>query len=148
MRTYSVSYRLSQGLICLFLIVLTGMSVTFAQGNPTPIIIGENVIGVLSAESPNAHYVATTSGGETVAVQVLALSGGLIPRFQVYNPDGVAILDQGNVSGVITLTNTVSFTAPGAYVIAIQGENGTTGQFVLSLQSGTPPPAVELPRSS
>jgi uncharacterized protein YraI len=134
-------------LICLFLLVLTGISVTFAQGDATPIAIGENAIGMVSAEAMSIRYAVTAGGGETAAIQVLSLSGGLIPRFQVYNPDGIAIVDQGNVSGAMTLANTVSFTAPGVYVIAIQGENGTTGQFVLSLQAGTPLPAVELTRS-
>lgn len=147
MRTRSVSFRVSQGLICLFLLLLTGITVTFAQSVPTPIAIGENAIGVLSPESPGARYAVNVAGGETAILQVLTLSGGLIPRFQVYNPDGVAIIDQGNVSGAITLTATVSFTAPGVYTIAVQGENGTTGQFVLSLQPGAPPPAVELSRS-
>ncbi len=147
MRIYSVSFRRSLGLICLFLLVLTGMSITFAQGEPIPIAIGENAVGTLSAEALGAQYAVTSFGGETVTIQVLSLSGGLIPRFQVYNPDGAAILDQGNVSGAITLTSTVSFTTPGVYTIAIQGENSTTGQFVLSLQQGVPPPGVDLTRN-
>ena len=35
---------------------------------------------------------------------------------------------------------------PGVYIIAIQGENSTTGQFVLSLQQGAPPPTIDLTR--
>src|SRR4051812_17727492 len=132
--------------ICLCLVTLS-FGLALAQAG-VPIAVGQNASGVLTSEVSGTEYTVTSSGSESVTIQVLSLSGGLIPRFQVHNPDGVTILDQGNVSGALTLTSTVSFTTPGVYTIAIQGENGTTGQFVLSLQAGTPPPqAIDLPRN-
>ncbi len=146
MRNHGVCFRVLLSLACLFLLLVTSMTAAFAQASPIPIAIGENAVGTLTAESPNASYAVTSSLGDSVTFQVLSISGGLLPRFQVYNPNGVAITDQGNVSGATSLTNRIDFTMPGVYIIAIQGENSTTGQFVLSVQQGAPPPTINLTR--
>ena len=106
MRNHGVCFRVLLSFACLFLLLVTSMSAAFAQSDAIPIAIGQNVIGTLTAESPNASYAVTSSLGKSVTFQVLSISGGLLPRFQVYNPNGVAITDQGNVSGATSLTNT------------------------------------------
>lgn len=130
--------------MCLIVCLLLGaFSLASAQSGAVPIAVGQNAPGELNSEVSGNEYALTSTGGETVNIQVLALSGGLIPRFQVYNPSGVAILDMGNPGGSNILSGSATLADAGTYVIAVQGENGTTGQFVLSLQPGTPPPPAE-----
>ncbi len=146
MRNHGVCFRLLLSLACLFLLLVTSMSAAFAQSDAIPITVGENAVGTLTAESPSASYAVTSSLGESVTFQVLSISGGLLPRFQVDNPNGVAITEQANLSGATALSNRIDFAMPGVYIITIKGENNTTGQFVLSLQQGAPPRTINLMR--
>jgi len=137
------AYRISRFgiiLISFFLFALTA----FAQ-NATPLQLGQNAIGELTANAPTASFAFTASGGESVAVQVLALSPGFIPRFHVLNPSGVEILASPNPNALSSLTAAASLPDAGTYTVEVSGENGTLGQFVLSLQAGAPlPEAIEL----
>ncbi len=137
----SVKRVLLAALIGLCLIMLA--SPILAQGGA--IQIGQNATGTLSAAAVTAQFTVTAQGGETAAIQVLALSQGFVPSFSVANPAGVQILNVANADGKATLSGNVSFSDPGAYTITIAGVNGSTGQFVLSLQAGAPlPPPVAL----
>ena len=129
-------------LVCLSLLLC---GTALAQGEATPIAIGENDFGELTAEVSIAQYSVTATGGETARIQVLALSEGFVPRFRLVNPAGVEILTVPNPDGLNMLTSSASFADAGAYLIEIQSENNTVGQFALSLQPGAAlPEAVEL----
>lgn len=109
----------------------------FAQGGGT-VQVGQNVTGTLTAEAPTAQFTFTAAGGESVVMQVLAISTNFTPRFQVLNPAGVEILVVPNPGGQSILTENVSFSEAGVYTIVVSGEGASTGQFVLSLQAGAP----------
>jgi hypothetical protein len=111
-----------------------------AQGSAVPIQFNQNTIGELSATNSAASYSLTASGGETAVVQVLAVSPGLIPRFRILNAAGIEILNVANPQGLASVSSSAAFADVGAYIIEVSGENGSLGQFVLSLQPGTPPP--------
>lgn len=111
----------------------------FAQA--TPIRVGENATGTLSAEAPTAQFAFTAAGGESAAIQLLGLTPGFAPRLQVLNTADVEILALPNPTAQSILTGNVSFSDAGVYTIVVSGENGSVGQFVLSLQPGTPLPA-------
>jgi hypothetical protein len=135
--------RISHFFVWLSLLLLGG--VALAQGEATPIAIGENSFGELTAEANVARYSVTATGGEAARIQVLALSEGFVPRFRLVNPAGVEILSVPNPDGLNILTGNASFPDAGVYLIKIEGENNTIGQFTLSLQPGaTLPEAVEL----
>ncbi len=125
---------------CLFAVC----GVVFAQGG-TPIQIGQNATGALPAGG-NAQFTLSANGGETATIQVLALSAGFAPRFRIVNPSGVEILNIANPNTQATVSSSASFNDAGTYTIEISGENGSGGQFVLSLVPGTPlPQPVALP---
>ncbi|MBI1257088.1 MAG: SH3 domain-containing protein [Chloroflexi bacterium] len=123
--------------LCLLLAV--GSSV-FAQGGGTPIQIGQNATGSVTAEANSASFALTVNAGDTALIQVLAISAGYAPNFRVVNAAGVEILNVANPEGKATLIGNASFNDAGVYTIVVGGENGSTGQFVLSLQAGTPLP--------
>lgn len=138
-----IMLRLSLG--CVWMCLLIIGSAVLAQSDATPISIGQNAFGELTAEANTARYSVTAAGGETATIQVLALSAGFVPRFRVVNPAGVEILVVSNPAGLNSLTGNASFPDAGDYRIEIAGENGTLGQFALSLQTGgSLPEAVEL----
>lgn len=133
--------RYCAGLVLLCLLALGGA--VFAQGG-TPIQIGQNATGALTAEAIIAQYNLTAAGGETAIIQVLSLTTGFAPRFSVLNPQGIEIVSVENAGGKATVTGNVTFNDAGVYSILVAGENGGTGQFVLSLQPGAPPPEPTL----
>ncbi|MEO8397757.1 MAG: hypothetical protein ABI700_32480, partial [Chloroflexota bacterium] len=110
------------------------------QAELQPIQTGQNAIGELTVENGAASYFLTVSGGETVALQVFALSPGFAPRLRVLNSADVEILVLANPASLISLSASVSFPDAGGYTIEVTGENGTLGQFLLSLQPGVPLP--------
>ncbi|MEO8393616.1 MAG: SH3 domain-containing protein [Chloroflexota bacterium] len=124
---------------CLCLLAL--ISPGFAQGGSAPIQIGQNATGTLTSDAPTAQFALTVNGGETVLIQVLAISQGFAPNFQVLNPAGIEILRVSNPDAKPILTGNAALNAAGVYTIVIGGENGSTGQFVLSLQEGVALPA-------
>lgn len=130
--------RMVMALISLCLVALA-YGAASAQDS-TPIQFDQNTIGELSAESSAARYALTVSGGETATVQVLAISPGFVPRFRILNPAGVEILTVANPKGLASAGSSAAFADAGTYTIVVEGENGTLGQFVLSLQPGVPQP--------
>ncbi|MEO8393617.1 MAG: SH3 domain-containing protein [Chloroflexota bacterium] len=136
---------LSAGLIwvCLLAVLAVG-GAAFAQGT-VPIQIGQNATGTLTTEAPSAQYALTSNGGETVMIQALAISQGFAPNFHVLNPAGIEILTVSNPDAKPILTGNAALNGAGTYTIVVGGENGSTGQFVLSLQAGAPlPPPTAL----
>ncbi len=136
--------RLSAIFVWLCLLVVSGPALAQA---PTPIQIGQNAAGQLTAEVGAAQFTLASTGGETATIQVLGF-GGFVPRFRVLNPAGIEILTVPNPGGQPTLTASAAFADAGSYTLEVQGENGSVGQFALSLQPGAPlPAAVELAAS-
>ncbi len=131
-------FRVSGLLLCLLFGLALVASPSFAQG--VPIQIGQNTIGTLSAEVSTAQYSLTATGGETVMIQVLTLSSGAAPSFRVLNPAGIEVLSLSNPEAKASLTGTITFHDPGVYTVVVAATNGSSGQFVLSLQLGAPQP--------
>lgn|GEM_PF-3305340 len=131
--------------LAVWLCLLSVSGIAFAQSDATPIQIGQNAFGELTAEANSARYALTAAGSESATIQVLALSPNFAPRFRIINPAGVEILVVANPDGLNALTGSASLPDAGEYIIEITGENGTVGQFVLSLQPGASlPEPVEL----
>ncbi len=127
--------------LCLLVLISPG----FAQGGTAPIQIGQNATGTLTAEAPSAQYALTSSGREAVLIQALAISQGFAPNFRVLNPAGIEILTVSNPDAQAILTGNAALNDAGVYTIIVGGENGSVGQFVLSLQVGvalSPPIAL------
>lgn len=124
------------GVLCLLILALPVLA---QDGLPQPVNPSGNTIGEVAAGVP-ARFVVASSGNESAQIQVFGIGLGLLPRFRVLDATGTVILEVANPTLANTVGGTAFFTNTGAYVIEVSGEQGTTGQFMLSLQPGAPPP--------
>jgi uncharacterized protein YraI len=115
-------------------------SLTIVQAQQTPIALGENQVAQVSAGVPQ-EFVFTATAGQTVTIQALAITPGLVPAFAVFQQDAVMIgsfdnpFEQSNVSGVVT------FLQSGAHTITVYTTNGVQGEILVTVtEGGTPPP--------
>src|SRR5687767_4211788 len=99
----------------------------------TPIQIGQNASGEVTAEAPTVRFSLNANAGETATIQVLGLTPGFPPRFRVLNPSAVEILSVPNPTRLSTVVGSASFAVAGTYTIEVEGADTTTGQFVLSV---------------
>ncbi|MFN8561905.1 MAG: SH3 domain-containing protein [Anaerolineae bacterium] len=130
-------------LICLFLI---GAIVVSAQTAPTPITIGENQIGTITDTTEGVQFSLSAAAPTSVEIQVLAISPGFAPMFRILDPTGIVVLDATGSSTQTIATGVPNLSSPGSYTIEVSSANGTPGQFLISVQPGTPlappPPLV------
>lgn len=119
------------------------LGITPVSGQATPVNVGENKTGEVSAGTPVAEFTLSVSTLQTARVQVLALTPGFAPFFTVIDAtNGVPVLNVG-VEGEATIIQGDVVLAGGVtYIIQVQSANGVFGQFVLSIQPG---PAVQPP---
>lgn len=122
-------------IIALSLLLLTGIA---AAQEPISITVGENQVGTFADASTTIRYRISSATPLSILVQVLAISQGLAPTFQVLDPGGVVVVDAGNPGTQTTAQSAVNLASPGDYTIEVTSANGTTGQFLISIQPGQP----------
>ncbi len=125
---------------------LSGVPWAHAQGGePTPINVGENRIGEVTAEVASLSYALTVGAPQTLDIQVLAITQGFAPSFRVIDPTGAILEDVSNATFQAAVRVTSLEVDAGVYRIDVQSANGQIGQFVLGVQAGAPPlPPVPL----
>ncbi len=108
---------------------------TQAQGGGT-LTYGSKVFGTISEDLPRATYSFTGAAGDMVNIMVESWSGNLDLRAELVAPNGL-VLDSSvqNTLDDSPQGATVSAILPGEgiYLLWITGENGTTGDFALTL---------------
>ena len=108
---------------------------TQAQGGGT-LTYGSKVFGTISEDLPRATYSFTGAAGDVVNIMVESWSGNLDLRAELVAPNGL-VLDSSvqNTLDDSPQGATVSAVLPGEgiYLLWITGENGTTGDFALTL---------------
>jgi len=112
----------------------------FAQDGtlPLPIGIGENRAGAIDASNFLPQFSMNAAGPQSVQVQVLAITPGLLPAFRVFDPTGVTLENVGNTNGQTIVQSNINLPSSGLYTIEVQSANGAPGEFLLSLQGGLP----------
>lgn len=138
MSTPSFHLRRPLILVVALLIGIIGIAPAVAQTIPIPIAAGENRTGDLNSGAPVAVYSLSSTGSETVIVQVLALAPGLAPTIRVIDPGGVTALDVPNPTGGTIVQSSIALTTPGVYLVEVRSASNTAGQFVISVQAGAP----------
>src|SRR5690242_8478377 len=113
-------------LICVFLVGVLAVS---AQATPTPINIGENKTGQVVDANSDVQYAVTVAAPQSVQIQVLAITAGFAPTFQVLDPGGVIVLDVANPGTQTIEQASPNLSSPGSYTIVVKTANGTPGQF-------------------
>ncbi|MBL8130800.1 MAG: hypothetical protein JNL42_03005, partial [Anaerolineae bacterium] len=125
--------RLQYTFLFIILIGLLGVYSVSAQ-TAQPINLNENKVGSLPQPGARADFALTVDAGRTVAVQVLAITSGLRPEFDVVSPSGIVVGGAVNTSGVDIIQSTVALPSAGAYLIRVRSAANTTGDFLLSVQ--------------
>lgn len=126
----------------------------FAQTiTATPVSIGENKTGEVTAVAPTVVYALTVVNPQLASLQVISLTPGFAPTLRIMTFDGVVQQAVPNLTNATLIQTTTGFTTAGQYLLEVAGANGSIGQFVLSVQGGPelPPPSplvVGLPISS
>lgn len=138
MSTSPFSLRRTLIIILALLIGIIGIAPAAAQTIPIPIAAGENRTGDLNSGAPVATYSLSSTGSETVIVQVLAITPGLAPAIRVIDPGGVTVLDVANAAGANIVQSSLALSSPGVYLVEVRSAANTAGQFVISIQAGAP----------
>jgi hypothetical protein len=136
----NMSFIQRQWLVAVLILCLALISIApaAAQVPPTPITSGENRTGDLNGSTPSAVYSLSSSGSETVIVQVLAITPGLNPTVRVQDPSGVLVADIPNSGAANIVQTSVTLSTPGVYLIEVRSATNALGQFVISVQAGAP----------
>jgi len=131
--------RSSRRFLIIVVCLLASVGIVMAQGGPTPITLGENVIGQVTTGSTT--FVLASAGGESVEVQLYPITAGFSPFLRVLSPSGGELLNQVGVAGAATLGGTVPLATSGNYTIEVSSA-GVSGEFLLSVQpaAALPPP--------
>ncbi|HVO72373.1 MAG TPA: hypothetical protein VMT24_20130 [Aggregatilineaceae bacterium] len=97
---------------------------------------GSKVYGTLSAAAPLVTYSFSGNSGDFVAITADTWTGALDPQIDLVAPNGL-VLEQGsqNTPAADPVSAYLSVFLPdaGAYLVRLSGENGTTGDFLLTL---------------
>ncbi len=127
-------------LLCIFVLVLGGPLI--AQGSlPQVVDVTSSTAGQITADAPTARFVVVApANGGSADIQVSSIGPGFAPHFHVLDPTGTVVIEVANTGSQNTVSGAAPFSAPGAYVIEVSGEQGSTGQFVLTLRAGVAPP--------
>jgi uncharacterized protein YraI len=118
--------------------LLVGTLSVAAQGNPTPITIGENKTGSIDSVGTSTRYTLSVAAPMSVNIQILAISSGFAPNFRVVDPGGIVILDAANPGTQTIAQGSPNLSSPGSYTIEVFSANATSGQFLISVQPGAP----------
>lgn len=119
---------------------LTSVGSVMAQGGLTPVEVGENRLGEIPDDASSVGYKIEVATPQSINIQLLPITPGFHAILQVLDPSGVRILS--NDDGV---PSTIRLSSAGAYTLVIDSTDGTTGQFLLSVQPGAPlAPPTEL----
>jgi hypothetical protein len=107
----------------------------------TPITVGENKTGALSQQATTADFVLAVAQPQVISVQVLSITAGYAPVLRVVDANGVIIRLLDNPSNLSVVQGSIPLTAAGTFTLTVGSNNGTFGQFLISVQGGPALPA-------
>ncbi len=148
--THKHTYWLRAGLLIAILVVIGSLShaptATQAQGGGT-ISYGAKVFGTIAEDAPRVTYSFTGSAGDVITVIADNWTGALDLRAELIAPNGVILASStqntldDNMQGAH-----LSAVLPddGIYLLWITGENGSTGDFALTLLGRSAPDSTQL----
>ncbi|WP_119070467.1 SH3 domain-containing protein [Aggregatilinea lenta] len=114
-------------------------------GEPTPIAVGENHIGAVTADNPVPNYLLTVEAPLTVDIQLLAITQGFAPALRVLDLAGAILNEEPNATAQSAIRVAALELDAGVYRLEVQSANGQLGQYVLGVLAGAPPqPPVPL----
>ena len=126
-------------LLIAFILVLLLSGLAQGQDSSQLINPGENRLGNLTADS-TAVFTFVADPGQPMIVRVLAVTADLAPALRVTDNSGTVIDEEANASGATTVEMSVTVPQDAVYRVEVYSANGAAGEFVISLEEGSPPP--------
>lgn len=123
-------------LLSLVITLVFGVVTVSAQLG-TPINIGQNLTGQVSPATPQVTFTLNSVQPQVINIQVLTITQGFQPALRIIDPSGVVLQSIG-AQGVQTLLQATVSLSTGTYQIIVGSGNGATGDFLISVQGGTP----------
>jgi hypothetical protein len=96
---------------------------------------GDAKLGIVSSAN-GVIYQFEGGAGDAVEVELLGI-GGFRPTVTIYSADGSVVAQNENANNTNVINLTATLPNSETYTIQVQGREGATGQFTISLQ-GTP----------
>ena len=119
-------------LLILILSLAGPVSLLHAQETITP---NENKLGEVTAANLAPLYTFTAEAGESLNIEVLGLTPGFAPFFEVLDNAGAVIQRADNPTNAASVDASVVPAQSGPLSIRVRSANGTAGQFVLRVQT-------------
>jgi hypothetical protein len=120
--------------------------VTEAQGG-TQITYGSSNLGTIVPGAPPVTYTFDGMAGDLIQVDIQSISNGLIPSADLLGPDQL-LLANGQYNRLALRGDDAHLAAflpqTGTYTIAVSGQNGSAGDFVLRLRGRGAMPSTPL----
>ncbi len=137
--------RLLFGGIMFLMVLMIGAFSVAAQDTPTPINIGENVTGSITAAAPTLRYFLLVDQQQTLNVRVFAITLGLLPIVTVYDGNNNVIGAAQN-NGTQTAVQVAGVQAPAGLVrLEITSVGGFAGDVLVNVQGVQVAPPTPLP---
>lgn len=105
---------------------------------PTPLTIGEIQVGEIAEPGMQLTFIVPVVAPQTLDVDVFAITAGLTPTFRIVDASGVVLhiaLNAGDQQAVQARAVPVN---AGIHFIEVSSLSNTTGQILISVQSGVP----------
>jgi uncharacterized protein YraI len=125
-------------MLFVLLTLCLGLQVVTAQGTPVPISVGENQTGQLTEIQPTVTYAVGITQPQSVNIAVFGITPGFAPTFRVLDPFGITLEAPSALGTATAVQASPVFGGPGLYTIEISSANGGFGQYLITLQPGTP----------
>lgn len=131
----------------LILTALTLMSVSLASAQAELLVYGAFTSSTIDANNPAQFYEFEGEAGDLVAIEAMPVNSQLDPSLSLLS-SGQSTLAASNDDpfqpGSPDARMTYALPEAGTYTVLVQGEGGTTGQFLLRLDQLTPPETTPL----
>jgi hypothetical protein len=133
-------------LLILLCLMLLGSAATVLAQPPT-IAFGSFTAGSISAATPAQVYTFDGAAGDLVSVEAIAVSSTLDPRLSLQIEGGTALAETNDdpfQPGSRDARVTYRLPKAGVYTLVVEGQERSTGEFLLRLERRVTTPATPL----
>lgn len=119
------------------------LSLLFLVSSSTGLVFAQNVVnkdsstvGTLSANQQQVQYNVAANAGDTLTIEVLSITQGLLVQAFILAPDSQVVEALINAEESLAIRTQAALTQSGTYTILVSSRNDATGDFILTLSTG------------
>lgn len=132
------SYWLFVSSLALWLLFFNAFFTLAQTDIPIPIAIGESKVGEIVEADQVLTFALPVGQPQVLEIAVFAITPGLTPSFQVFNQARTLIAEVINTGSEPTVLSRAISVSDGFFLIDVFGEDSSLGQFLITVQPGTP----------